>query len=110
MRLGEWARPVAFTWLLVAGVSGALLLRAALTSPPGTVFVGTFYYVDDFYNYLSYVQQAEDGALVFRNKLASPTLPPALVNLEWLLVGWLSVLLGGAPLVAYRLLGSQLSS
>ncbi len=105
MRLGEWARPVAFTWLLVAGVSGALLVRAALTSPPGTVFVGTFYYVDDFYNYLSYVQQAEDGALVFRNKLGSPTLPPALVNLEWLLVGWLSVLLGGAPLVAYRLLG-----
>ena len=105
MRGREWARPVALTWLLLAGVSGALLVRAAVASPPGTVFVGTLYYVDDFYNYLSYVQQAEDGALVFRNKLASPDLPPALVNLEWLFVGWLSVLLGGAPLVAYRLLG-----
>jgi hypothetical protein len=102
---GEWVRPVVLTWLLLAVVSGSLLLRAALTPPPGTVFVGTFYYVDDFYNYLSYVQQAEDGTLVFRNKLAPPGLPPALVNLEWLLVGWLSVLLGGAPLVAYRLLG-----
>jgi hypothetical protein len=102
---GQWARPVVITWLLLAVVSGSLLLRAALTPPPGTVFVGTFYYVDDFYNYLSYVQQAEDGALVFRNKLASPTLPPALVNLEWLAVGWLATLLGGAPLVAYRLLG-----
>ena len=105
MRGWEWARPVALTWILLAGVSGALLVRAVLASPPGTVFVGTLYYVDDFYNYLSYVQQAEDGALVFGNKLASPDLPPALVNLEWLVVGWLSVLLGGAPLVAYRLLG-----
>jgi len=102
---GQRARPVALTWLLLATVSGSLLLRAALTPPPGTVFVGTFYYVDDFYNYLSYVQQAEDGAIVFRNKLAAPTLPPALFNAEWLLVGWLSVLLGGSPLLAYRLLG-----
>ena len=98
-------RPVVLTWLFLATLSSALLLRAALTPPPGTVFVGTFYYVDDFYNYLSYVQQAEDGSLVFRNKLTSPTLPPALVNLEWLLVGWLAVLLGGSPLVAYRLVG-----
>lgn len=100
-----WARPVVLTWLLLTTLSSALLLRATLASPPGTVFVGTFYYVDDFYNYLSYVQQAEDGALVFRNKLAPPTLPPALVNLEWLAVGWLATLLGGAPLVAYRLVG-----
>ncbi len=105
MTRGQRARPVALTWLLLATVSGSLLLRAALTPPPGTVFVGTFYYVDDFYNYLSYVQQAEDGAIVFRNKLAAPTLPPALFNAEWLLVGWLSVLLGGSPLLAYRLLG-----
>jgi hypothetical protein len=67
------------------------------------VFVGTFYYVDDFYNYLNYTQQAEDGALVFRNKLASPSSAPALLNLEWLLVGWLSALLGREPLLAYRL-------
>ena len=105
MTRGEWARPVVLTWLLLAGLSSALLLRATFSSPPGTVFVGTFYYVDDFYNYLSYVQQAEQGALVFRNKLAPPTLAPALVNLEWLLVGWLSALLGGWPLLAYRLVG-----
>jgi hypothetical protein len=98
-------RPVVLIWLLLSTLSGALLLRATLASPPGTVFVGTFYYVDDFYNYLSYVQQAEDGALVFRNKLASPSLPPALINLEWLVVGWTAALLGGSPLVAYRIVG-----
>jgi hypothetical protein len=101
----ERARPVVLTWLLVAAVSGSLFLRASLTSPPGTVFVGTFAYVDDFYNYLSYVQQAEDGALVFRNKLAPPEMPPALINVEWLLVGWFSAVLGGSPILAYRLFG-----
>lgn len=104
-RSHERTRRVALVWLLLSGLSGALLLRATLSSPPGTVFVGTFAYVDDFYNYLGYVQQAEEGALVFRNKLVSPDQPPALVNVEWLTVGWLSVLLGGAPLVAYRLFG-----
>jgi hypothetical protein len=104
-RSQEWVRPVVLTWLLLGGLSVALLLRATFSSPPGTVFVGTFSYVDDFYNYLSYVQQAEDGALVFRNKLVSPDQPPALVNIEWLVVGWLSALLGGRPLVAYRVVG-----
>ncbi len=99
------SRAVLLVWLLLASVSGALLLRAGLAPPKGTAFVGTFYYVDDFYNYLSSVEQAERGALVFRSKLASPALPPALVNLEWLAVGWLAVLLGGHALLAYRLFG-----
>jgi len=48
-------------FLLLAAVSVSLALRAWLAPPKGTVFVGTFYYVDDFYNYLSYVEQAERG-------------------------------------------------
>jgi len=99
------ARGVLLVFSLLVATTSALLVRAALWPPPGTAFVGTFYYVDDFYNYLSYVQQAEDGALVFRNKLAPPAAPAALVNLEWLVVGWLSALLGHRPLLAYRLVG-----
>jgi len=103
--VGGGRRAALLVFLLLAAVSVSLLLRAWLAPPRGTVFVGTFYYVDDFYNYLSYVEQAERGALVFRNKLADPSLPPSLVNLEWLTVGWLSTLLGGSPLLAYRLFG-----
>jgi hypothetical protein len=98
-------RAALLVFLLLAAVSVSLLLRAWLAPPRGTVFVGTFYYVDDFYNYLSYVEQAERGAFVFRNKQADPSLPASLVNLEWLAVGWLSALLGGSPLVAYRFFG-----
>jgi hypothetical protein len=103
--VGERTRGASLVFLLLVAVSVSLALRAWLLPPKGTVFVGTFYYVDDFYNYLSYVEQAERGALVFRNKLADPALPPSLVNLEWLAVGWLSALLGGRPLLAYRLFG-----
>jgi hypothetical protein len=99
------ALPVVLTWSLLAAVGLSVTAWAAASAPVGRVFVGTFYFVDDFYNYLSYAQQAEDGALVFRNKLASPTSVPALVNLEWLAVGWLSALLGREPIVAYRLFG-----
>jgi hypothetical protein len=99
------SRPVVLVFLLLASVTGSLWIRAYRDAPRGTVFVGTFYYVDDFYNYLSYVEQAERGAVLFRNKLESSDLPPALLNLEWLTVGWLSALLGGAPLLAYRLTG-----
>jgi hypothetical protein len=99
------SRSALLVFLLLAALSASLAARAWLLPPRGTVFVGTFYYVDDFYNYLSYVEQAERGALVFRNKLASPHLPPSLLNVEWLGVGWLSALLGGAPLFAYRLAG-----
>jgi hypothetical protein len=103
--VGERARPVVLVFLLLAAVSLSLALRASLLPPRGTVFAGTFFYVDDFYNYLSYVEQAQRGELVFRNKLADPSLPPALVNLEWLAVGWISALLGGSPLLAYRVFG-----
>jgi hypothetical protein len=68
--------------------------------------VGTFYYVDDFYNYLSYAQQAEDGSFLFTNKAILTDHAPALVNLEWWVVGFLSRLMGGGHLLlAYRAFG-----
>ena len=76
------------------------------TRREGKAFVGAFYYADDLYNYLSYAQQAEDGAFLFQNRVLLEEHPPALVNLEWWLVGRLSAALGGGRLLlAYRLLG-----
>ncbi len=99
------ARPALLVWLLLATVSAGLALRASLAAPTGTTFVGTFYYVDDFYNYLSHVEQAQRGGLVFRSKLAPPDAAPRLVNLEWLVVGWLAAALGGDSILAYRVFG-----
>jgi len=92
-------------WLLLSAWTGSLFLRAALDPPPGRVFAGTFHWIDDFYNYASYVQQAEDGAFLFRNKLVAPAQSRSLlVNLEWWLLGRLSLALGRHPFLAYRLL------
>ncbi len=98
-------RPVALAWLFTVAWSASPYLVATLESPPGTRFVGVFRYVDDFYNYLSYAQQAESGSFVFRNKVLLDDHPPALVNLEWSLVGGLGRLLGGRLILAYRVFG-----
>jgi hypothetical protein len=98
-------RPVILAWLFVSALTSLPYVRAATHPPPGRVFVGFFYYVDDAYNYLSFVQQAEDGAFLLRNKNVSPPPPARLVNLEWWVVGRISALLGRRPTLAYRLFG-----
>lgn len=97
-------RTVLLVWLLACCWGGGLHLRAALDPPAGRAFAGNFHWIDDFYHYLSYAQQAEQGRLLFHNKLAEPA-PARIVNLEWLAVGNLSRALGGRLLLAYVLFG-----
>ena len=59
--------------------------------------------MDDQYNYLSYVEQAERGSFLFENKLQLEPHAPLLANLEWWSVGRLSAALGGRPFLAYRI-------
>lgn len=99
-------RPVVLAGLVVLGLTLTPWAIAASYPPAGTAFLGTFYYVDDFFNYLSYAQQAEDGAFLFTNKAILTDHAPALVNLEWWMVGLLSRLMGGGHLLsAYRIFG-----
>lgn len=103
-------RPVVTVWLFVLAVTSLPYLRAWVYAPAGKGFVGVFYSIPDVYNYLSYVQQAEDGAFLFINKLSPESHRPALVNLEWWAVGRVSALLGGGrPGLAYRILGALLA-
>jgi hypothetical protein len=97
--------PVAGVWLLCAAATNLPHLRAALEPPPGRTFVGAFHYVEDIHNYVAFVQQAEEGRFVFANKLDLRERRPALVNLEWWIVGRLSRLLGRRPFLAYRIFG-----
>jgi hypothetical protein len=97
------ARPVLACWILVGLITTLPHAVAALAPPPGRTFAGTFHWIDDFYNYASFVQQAEDGHFVFQNKLLLEERPPALLNLEWLLVGGISRICGRRPFLAYRL-------
>jgi hypothetical protein len=97
--------PTLLVCLVLAALTNLPYLHAVLEAPPGHRFVGFFYYIDDAYNYLSYAQQAEDGAFVFRNKMVPEDHAPALVNLEWWTVGRLSALFGRRPALAYRVFG-----
>jgi len=99
-------RPVLWVWLFLLVATNIPYARAWALPPRGTAFLGFFYALPDVYNYLSYVQQAEDGQLLFVNKLYPAPHAPRLVNLEWGMVGLLSVLLGHHPTLAYRFLGA----
>jgi hypothetical protein len=96
------AAPVAAAWLALGALTTVPYARAALDPPPGRVFAGTFHWIDDFYNYVSFVQQAEDGRFLFQNKLLLSEHEPVLANLEWLTVGGISRLCGRRPFLAYR--------
>jgi len=98
-------RPLAVAWLFTAAWSTYPYVVATRLPPVDTQFVGTFRYVDDFFNYLSYAEQSENGSLVFRNKVLLDEHRPALVNLEWSLVGTLARALGGRLILAYRVFG-----
>jgi hypothetical protein len=96
---------VLLAWLLVATLTGLPHLRAHLAPPPGLAFTGFFFWRPDMYNYLTYVQQAEDGAVLFENKLQVHDSRRVLLNPEWWAVGRLSALLGRHPNLAYQLFG-----
>jgi hypothetical protein len=96
---------VLLAWLFVATLTSVPHLRAHVAPPPGLVFTGFFFWRPDMYNYLTYVQQAEDGALLFENKLAIDDSRRVLLNPEWWAVGRLSALLGRRPNLAYQLFG-----
>ncbi|HXY42232.1 MAG TPA: hypothetical protein VEQ10_21325 [Vicinamibacteria bacterium] len=102
-------RPVVWVWALLCVVTNLPYARAWLLPPRGTRFLGFFYAIPDVFNYLSYVQQSEDGALLFFNKLYPLPHAASLANLEWSLVGWLSALLGSQPALAYRVFGAAVT-
>jgi hypothetical protein len=100
------SRPVLWVWLFLLVATNIPYARAWALPPRGAAFLGFFYAIPDAYNYLSYVQQAEDGQFLFVNKLYAAPHQPRLVNLEWGMVGLLSALIGHHATLAYRLFGA----
>jgi hypothetical protein len=92
---------VAFAVLAV--VTTAPYLAAWRSPPAGAAFTGVFFYRDDFYQYTSFAEQAQHGAMVFRNKFDPRPHGPFVVNLEWWTAGVLGLVLGG-PVAGFHAL------
>jgi hypothetical protein len=92
-------------WLVLLPFVALPFPAAARGAPPGQAFLGTIFYPDDFYQYLSFAEQASRGAFVFVNKFDATPHAPFLVNLEWWTAGRLGALLGGDLVLAFHLLG-----
>jgi hypothetical protein len=63
-------------------------------TPPGHVYAGSVEASGDHSKYYSFIQQARGGRWVFENLLTSEPAPPALVNVQFLAVGWLGRISG----------------
>lgn len=90
-------------WLGLATATTLPYLAAGRRAPSGTRFSGALFYPDDFYQYLSFAEQAGRGALLFVNKFDGRSQRPVLLNLEW----WLAGALGrasGDPLAGFQAL------
>jgi hypothetical protein len=77
---------------------------AALRPPEGAVFTGIFFYQDDVYQYLSFIEQSARGAFVFVNKFDPRPHSPLVVNFEWWSAGVLARVLGGSPVLGFHAL------
>ena len=103
-------RPALLAFLVVAGLVSLPYLRGVVAPPRGTSFVGGFLSRQDFFNYLGFVQQAEDGRVLLANKLEIAHDRQVMLNPEWWLAGRISALLGRRPLAAFLLVGLAASA
>jgi hypothetical protein len=90
--------------LAIVVVTTAPYVTAARRPPAGAVFTGLFFYQDDMYQYLSFVEQGARGKFVFANKFDPRPHRPAVVNVEWWAAGILAWALGGSPVLGFHAL------
>ncbi|MGQ0635003.1 MAG: hypothetical protein ACT4QC_10360 [Planctomycetaceae bacterium] len=84
-------------------VTQALFVLGDRWAPSGTRFDGLTGMVDDQNMYYSFIRQAAEGNWLFVNRLTHVEHRPALFNLEWLALGWLSRVFPGRDTAVYLL-------
>lgn len=96
---------VCAAWLLVAPLVAAPSILATHHPPRGRAFSGAFFFQDDYHQYLSFVEQARHGAVLFRNKFDLRPQRPFLLNVTWWAGGVLALPFGGDPRSGFLAVG-----
>jgi len=90
-------------WVIIAG----LLTFGFMNSNDERIYIGFIgagshaWTVDDGSLYLDMIEQAQNGAWLFKNRFSPEIGPPRYLNSVWIVVGKLGGLVGLAPLWAY---------
>lgn len=96
-------RFLVIVFLCVAVVTTSLPVIDWLRRPTGSSFTGYSYEsVGDIFFYLTLIEQAKNGALLFRNFMTPETHDPVLLNPLFLALGWVARLLHLTPLMAWH--------
>lgn len=98
------SRATAGVWAALAALSSLPYLVASAWPPAHHRFNGAFFWLDDYYQYLSFAEQASRGAATFVNKFDPGAGGAALVNLEWWLAGVLGALPGSGLDLGFQIL------
>jgi hypothetical protein len=99
-------RVVLAAWALTLAALGPAFLLAFLRPPAGSSFSGAFAFGDDVAQYLSFVEQASRGAVLFQNKFDARPQEGFVVNPSWWAGGVLARLCGGSTDAGFLLLGA----
>lgn len=97
-------RATIVAWVVLAAATTLPYAAAERRPPPGQRFTGAFLYQDDFYQYLSFVEQAMRGSVLFVNKFDLHPHRPVLLNVEWWTAGVFARLLGGRVAAGFHVL------
>ena len=96
-------------WFFTLIITCLLFLESAIPyinaekkAPQNTEFLGQIANVPDQNMYFSFISQARDGHVIFKNKLTAIPHDPAFLNLQFCLVGWIQRLTGISENATYQ--------
>ena len=98
----RWPLDVHDAWFVATAIASLFVvtlvphLLARTHAPPGYVYTGFLTAGHDTSAYYSFVHQAREGRWLFENRHTGDPHPAALVNVQWLLAGWVGRLTGWA--------------
>lgn len=90
------------SFVLVLGNS-LLFILGSIRTPPGTVFLGTIHYWEDYFLYLNHFFQGGSGNWLVVNRYTSEVTTPSFIYWSNLILGKIGGLLYLSPILSYNL-------
>lgn len=89
--------------LILALANSLFFILGSIQTPPGTVFLGTIHYWEDYFLYLNHFFQGAHGNWLVANRYTSEITTPSIIYWSNLMLGKIGGLLSLSPILSYNL-------
>lgn len=89
--------------LILALGNSLLFILGSIRTPPGTVFLGTIHYWEDYFLYLNHFFQGDSGNWLVVNRYTSEATAPSIIYWSNLMLGKIGGSLYLSPILSYNL-------